>query len=366
MTKDRLPTPALIVDLDLFETNIKAMAGHVAASGKRLRPHAKAHKCVQIARRQIAAGADGICVATVPEAELMVNAGIRRVLLTSPVTDRIKMERIVRLAQRDSGLTVVVDHEGPANWYNQAAEAAGVKLNVLVDVDLGDHRTGIAPHGPALQLAQNVHSCRNLQFMGLQAYSVRASHVVGFESRRDFSRQALDAAFETWEALKTSGLPAVVFSAGSTGTFDIDSHQSEVTELQAGSYIFMDGDYRKIGGLAFEHALRVLATVVSANHSEFVTVDAGFKAFSTDRSFPPEPLDLAGARFAWAGDEFGYLHLQGSSRKLSLGDRVEFIPPHCDPTVNLYDRYYACRGDKVEDIWPIMDRIPQTESVRNA
>jgi 3-hydroxy-D-aspartate aldolase len=356
MKLNELPTPALLLDADLFQANIERMASLVTAAGKGLRPHAKAHKCVEIARRQIQSGATGVCTATVAEAELMVHAGIRGVLLTSPLADIHKMRRMAALATIAGDTTVVVDHPEQVRLYRDAASAAGVALNVMVDVDVGDHRTGIAPGAPALRLAREILDAAGLSFQGLQAYSVRASHLAGFDERRSFSVDAMQRAIETRDLLASEGIPVKILTGGSTGTSGIDTSVPEMTELQAGSYVFMDGAYQRIGGVQFGHALSVLATVISANHPDRVTVDAGFKAFSTDRPFGPDLADISGARYEWAGDEFGYVHLEGPSRPIRLGDRLRFIPPHCDPTVNLYDRYYVCGGDNVEDVWPIMDR----------
>jgi 3-hydroxy-D-aspartate aldolase len=358
MTLQDLPTPALLLDLDVFEENLAKMASHAKAAGKRLRPHAKAHKCLEIARRQRAAGACGLCVATVAEAEYLAAGGIRGLLLTSPIADPNKARRMAKLALRDPELTVVVDHVEQVALYDAAALDAGGRLSVLVDIDLGDRRTGVAPGEPALELVRVVRAAANLSFLGFQAYSVRGSHVQGFAERAEFSPNALAPAIATRARLLAGGVEAPVLSGASTGTCQIDAALEAVTELQAGSYVFMDVAYRRIGGVDFGHALTVLATVVSANHSDLVTVDAGFKAFSTDRPFGPEALDLDGVRYAWAGDEFGNLHLDAPSRPVRLGTRIRFIPPHCDPTVNLYDRIHAHRGEQVEAVWPIMDRAP--------
>jgi 3-hydroxy-D-aspartate aldolase len=348
-----LPTPALLLDADLFESNILRMAKHAARADKTLRPHAKAHKCVEIARRQIASGAVGVCVATVNEAELMTRAGIANVLLTSPVADRAKCERMAALPP---GVAVVVDHSDQVRLYAAAAARAGVKLNVLIDLDVGDHRTGIAPGEPALHLAREILKQPDLTFKGLQAYSVRASHMSEADGRAAFSAAALCHAAETQQLLQSQGIESTVVTGGSTGTYADDSELACVTELQAGSYALMDVAYARIGIEEFSHALTVLATVISANQPDRITVDAGFKAFATDRPFGPDLHDLPGARHGWAGDEFGYVFLEQDSRKLKLGQRLRFIPPHCDPTVNLYDRIHVHRGGKVEEIWPVMDR----------
>jgi D-serine deaminase-like pyridoxal phosphate-dependent protein len=342
-----LPTPALLLDIDTFESNIRQMAAHVSRAGKALRPHAKAHKCVEIAKRQLSAGAIGVCVATVAEAELMVKAGIPGVLLTSPIADRQKCSRIAGLAP---DIAVVVDHPEQVRMYGTVAAAARVTLDVLIDVDVGDHRTGIAPGAPALELARLVLRTPGLRFKGLQAYSVRASHFP------EISANALSPVLELRDALRSDGIEVEMITGGSTGTYECDSATPYLTELQAGSYALMDGAYARVG-VPFGHALTVLATVVSANYHDRVTVDAGFKAFSTDRPFGPDIKDIAGVRYEWAGDEFGYLYLDAPSQPVRLGDRVRFIPPHCDPTVNLYDRIHVCRGDTVEAIWPVMDRF---------
>ena len=363
LTKENIPTPALILDLDIFESNLQKMAAHARAQGKNLRPHAKTHKCAQVARRQKELGAVGSCVATVPEAEVMVAGGIGRVHLTSPISDPNKISRMVRLAGRDPDLMVAVDHARQGEMFQEAASAAGRALNVLVDLNVGDRRTGILPGQPALELARMVDRAKNLKLRGVQAYSGGSSHVVGFEARSKHSLGRMQQAAETWLRLQKEGLPAEIFSGGSTGTYNIDTDLAELTELQAGSYVFMDLDYRRIGGQQgdvygdFGNSLTVLASVVSTNHADRVTLDAGLKAFSTDRDFGPEPKDVSGVSYGWGGDEFGILTLTSPSRPLRLGDRLELIIPHCDPSVNLYDRIHACRGDQVEEIWSVMDRL---------
>jgi 3-hydroxy-D-aspartate aldolase len=345
LTKQQLPTPALLLDLDKFEANVARMATRIKESGKSLRPHAKAHKCVEIARRQIGAGAIGVCVATVAEAELMAAAGIPGLLLTSPVADSLKMVRIV-----ETGAMVVVDHVQQVAWYDQAARAAGKKLEVLVDLDVGDHRTGARSPEDAAEIAEAVDQAANLELRGLQAYSVLGSHAGGLEERQRVSRESFQVASRALGIMLRRGLSTEIVTGGSTGTWDIDTEVPDLTELQAGSYVLMDLAYRR-EGLDFQNALTVLATVVSANHTGFVTVDAGFKAFATDRGYGPEALGLPGSNYRWGGDEFGYVDMSDGLPK--LGSLLEFIPPHCDPTTNLYDRIYACRGGQVEAVWPL-------------
>ena len=319
------------------------MANRVQQSGKQLRPHAKAHKCAEIAKRQVAAGAIGVCVATVPEAELMCGAGISGLLLTSPLADPRKMARAVA-----TGATVVVDHVVQVEWYNAVARSADRVTGVVVDLDVGDHRTG-ARQGQAIEVVKAIDKASHLRFRGLQAYSVCSSHGATAGERARTSRSAFESAAATRDALARMGFDSGILSGGSTGTWDIDTQVPEVTELQAGSYVLMDLAYGKLE-LPFRHALTVLSTVVSVNHEDFVTVDAGLKAFSTDRGYGPQARSASGAEYRWAGDEFGFLD---TVSRPSLGVKIEFIPPHCDPTVNLYDRIYVCRGEAVEASWPV-------------
>lgn len=350
--KQEIPTPALVLDLDAFEANLALMADEVRRNGKSLRPHAKAHKCVEIARRQLAAGACGVCVATLAEAELMSKAGITGLLLTSPVADPLKMVRVA-----DTGAMVVVDHVQQVAWYQKAAQTAGRNAEVLIDLDVGDHRTGASSVEQAVEIAKAVEQSRNLKLRGLQGYSVSGSHAGGADrcERKRVSESSFEKALEVKHTLQHLGLPVEILTGGSTGTWDIDTRLPDVTELQAGSYVLMDMAYRKLE-LPFRQALTVMATVVSANHDAFVTVDAGFKAFATDRGYGPEAVGLPGSSYRWGGDEFGYVDVSGCESKPRLGSRIEFIPPHCDPTVNLYSKMYACRGENVEAVWSVMGR----------
>ncbi|MEP7354354.1 MAG: DSD1 family PLP-dependent enzyme [Acidobacteriota bacterium] len=361
MNIDQIPTPALVVDLDEFEANITRMAAHVKQTGKVLRPHAKAHKCVEVARRQIAAGAVGVCVATVAEAALMSSAGIPGILLTSPLGDPLKMTSIASLGMQDSGIheahtraMVVVDHVKQVEWYGEAAEAAGKKLDVLVDLDVGDHRTGARSKDQALAIAEAVDIHEHLELRGIQAYSVVGSHAGGLEQRQEVSRGVFRQVSDLIGVMLRRGLCCDIVTGGSTGTWDIDTRVADFTDLQAGSYVFMDMAYRK-EGLDFQNALNVLGTVVSANHDTFVSVDAGFKAFSTDRGYGPEVVGIPGASYRWGGDEFGYVDVDpnGIADKPQLGDRIRFLPPHCDPTVNLHNWIFALRGEEVEAVWPL-------------
>jgi D-serine deaminase-like pyridoxal phosphate-dependent protein len=362
-TKADLPTPALLLDLDRFEANVKTMAEQVRRHGCSVRPHAKTHKCPEIARRLVSAGAVGSSCATVPEVEAMAAGGVRSVLLTSPILDPRKAARLAALAGGGTEVLVAVGHPRTADLLSQAAEAARVTLDVLLDLDVGDGRFGIPPGDPALDLARTMARSKALRLRGIQAYSGTSSHISGFEARERTSREAMGKAVAMRERLEKAGLPAAILSGGSTGTYNIDTTIQGVTELQAGSYVFMDVNYRRIGGkdgnatyADFAPSLSVLATVVSAAHPDRVSIDAGIKAFSSDTAETPEAKDSPGLKYRRFGDEFGLITAEPGARLPQLGDRLEFYVPHCDPTVNLYDRIYALRGDRVEDVWPIMAR----------
>ena len=363
LSKANIPTPALIVDLAALEANIQKMADHCRQAKVGFRPHAKTHKCPDIAKRQIAAGASGICAATVPELEALAAAGIPGLLLTSPIVDPAKIARVVAIASRGGQVMLSVGSPRQAELLAEAADAAKVALDVLVDLDVGDRRTGSLPLEPAVELARLIAKSPRLKVRGVQAYAGHASHTVGFEARQKVSQTAIGKAVETKQRLQKAGFDAKILSGGSTGTYNIDSAIEGMSELQVGSYVFMDLDYRRIGGQGgseryadFQHSLTVLATVVNATHPDRVTVDAGTKALDTTTVQIPEAKGRPGLTYARAGDEFGALSLGEGGKLPALGERLEFIVPHCDPNVNLYDRIYACRGERVEAIWPVAAR----------
>ncbi len=356
-----LSTPCLVLDLERFESNLDKMSRFARDHGVALRPHAKTHKCVNIARRQLEKNAIGISVATISEAEVMVRAGIRGLLITAEMVGEPKISRLIQLVSKAPDTMVVVDADANVLDLQQAAASAGIRIRVLIDLDIGQNRTGIQPGEPALRLAQTIKSSRNLELKGICAYGGHVAHVVGFEDRLASSRRALEQAIATRDLLVKDGHNVEILSGASTGTYNIDADIEGLTELQSGSYVFMDVEYRRIGGKSgavyddFAPALTVLATVIHRSGNKAV-VDAGLKAFATDRAFGPELLDVNGVKYEFAGDEHGRLVLEKPSREIQLGDRLRFIAPHCDPTVNLYDRINCVRGDVVEDVWPIMER----------
>lgn len=363
LSKSDLVTPCLLLDLDAFEANINKMAAHCKTANIHLRPHGKSHKCVEIAQRQRKAGAIGLSVATIREAEAMAAAGITGMLITSELVGRPKIERLLRVLRKAPDTMAVVDNLTHAQELNDAAAAAKLKLNVLIDVDPGGKRTGVASGAPTIDLAEKLMKLPSLKLHGFHCYSGTSAHIAGFDARRQHSMNAMTPALETFAHLKQRGLPMNILSGGSTGTYNIDPGFNGMTELQCGSYVFMDVEYLNIGGQRdakryddFQPSLTVMATVISRNHPDRATTDAGIKSFATDRKFGPDLKDLTGARVFISSDEHGTILLDNPSREVKLGDRLEFIIPHCDPNVNLYDRMYCVRGEKVVDAWRIIGR----------
>jgi D-serine deaminase-like pyridoxal phosphate-dependent protein len=306
----------------------------------------------------IDAGAVGCCAARLSEAEVFAAHGIRGLLVTTAVVGTDKIARAIALARQAPDTMFVVDDERNVRDINDAA-GAGAPIKLLIDLYFG--RTGIEPGEPALKLAQLIDSLPNVTLAGLQSYDGQAAHTTPFAARGERTNGNMAKAVETKARIEKAGIRCSIVTGGSTGTYRFDSENPGMTELQPGSFIFMDLDYRGIGGPEgteyrdFQHALTVVTTVVS-RPAGFAIVDGGYKAFSTDRPFGPQPVDFPGVEYGWAGDEHGRLELSRANRDVKVGDRLEFIPPHCDPTVNLYDQIYALRGDRVEAAWPIAAR----------
>jgi len=361
LTRDDLPTPALALDLDAFEWNVAQMTGYAKAHQRALRPHGKTHKCPEIARALLAAGAVGACAAKISEAEAFADGGVTGLLVTTAVIGRYKIERAVRLAARRPETIFCADNAQNVRDLDSAAHAAKLRLNIAVDLAVG-LRTGIQPGEPALALAQLVDSLPGLKLAGIQAYAGHASHVVGWEERRKVSLDWMGKAVATRRLFESKGLPCPLLTGGSTGTYNIDTEIEGMNELQPGSFIFMDVDYNRIGGKSgavyqdFRNALSVVTTVVSKPSDDLAIVDGGFKAFSTDKPFGPRSRTMPDLEWAWGGDEHGKLSLKGKPVPLNVGDRMDFVIPHCDPSVNLYDRLYCLRGDEVEAVWPVVAR----------
>ncbi|MGH7266059.1 MAG: DSD1 family PLP-dependent enzyme, partial [Candidatus Rokuibacteriota bacterium] len=351
MPVEEIDTPALVIELDPYERNLDRMARAVADARVRLRPHAKTHKCPVIALHQIARGAIGVCCQKVTEAEAMVYGGVRSVLVSNEIVGAPKLRRLAALA-RQADVTVCVDDPGNVADLDAAAQAFGVRLPVLVEVNVGADRCGVEPGDDAVALARLVAARPGLRFRGLQAYQGSAQHIAREDERRQAIDRAIDGVRRTVELLDAAGLACEMVSGAGTGSYRFEAASGVYNEIQAGSYIFMDLDYRQVGGFPgeFEHALFVLTTVMSRPTKDRAIVDAGLKAFSVDKGLPAV-RGMADVECVRAADEHGKLLLHDGDRALRVGDRLWLIPGHCDPTVNLYDWYVAVRGGRVEALW---------------
>jgi D-serine deaminase-like pyridoxal phosphate-dependent protein len=351
-------TPCLLLELDAFERNLKRLPDSLRGKAVRLRPHAKSHKCPEIALRQIALGAVGVCCQKVSEAEALVAGGVGDVLIANEVVGAAKLARLAALAKR-AYVAVCADDAGNVAALDAAARAAGVSLDVLVEIDVGAHRCGVQPGAPAVALAQRIASCGNLRFSGLQAYQGTAQHVRKVDERREAIARAVAHVHTTTRMLTAAGLHNVQVTGAGTGSYMFEAGSSAYHELQAGSYIFMDADYAKnewteSGIPQFEHSLFVWTTVMSRASAQRAVVDAGLKASSMDSGMP-RVADYPGVEFVKASDEHGVLNLNGAA-DLKVGDKLRLIPGHCDPTVNLYDWFVCMRNGRVEALWPITAR----------
>ena len=354
-----LVTPALMVDADILERNLRIVTAAAVQTGRALRPHVKGHKCVELARLQLASGASGLAAATLAEAELMVASGARSLLLTSPVVDPGKIDRLAALNERVPALVVVADDPSALALLERAATRR--PLAVLIDLDVGQQRTGIpvAALDQVLALRAAIEASPSLRFAGLQAYYGHLQGLVDFGERAAEARQQQRRVEAVIEALKAEVAEPGIVSGGGTGTLLVDCDCSPFTEVQPGSFPFLDRQYGRQmltpdGRPWLEPALFVAGRVVSARQPGRVTVDAGMKAVSTDGGPPAlaRPADAA-ADYAFAGDEHGFLVLEVSSMRLRLGATVELQPGHCDTTVSLHRWLHVVRGETIEAIWPI-------------
>jgi D-serine deaminase-like pyridoxal phosphate-dependent protein len=353
-------TPALIVDLDRFEANIARLMQAVAGRNVRVRPHAKSHKCVEIAKRQVAAGAVGICVQKTSEAEPFLAAGIGDVLVTNEVVGPRKLANLAALAARfpSARVGVCVDDASVVAPLGKACERAAARLDVYVELDVGHDRAGVADPGAVVALARAIAAQPSLNLRGLQAYFGSAQHRRGVEERRRAIESAATLSRAARDALLAAGLPCETVTGAGTGTFLFEAASGVYTEIQPGSYILMDVDYAKNEQdprwPRFDQSLFILATVMSRRHDmrgDRATLDAGLKAFSTD-SGPAQPA-FAGWMVRGVSDEHTVLDRIGDGPALGLGEKVQLIPGHIDPTVNLHEWIVAARNGRVEAVWPV-------------
>lgn len=360
-SRAKLATPALLLDLPAFERNLADMAAWARDAGLGLRPHAKTHKCVEIARRQVAAGAHGSCCATLGEAEVLVSGGIPGVLLSSTIVTADKIARLAALNERADGLMVIID-DGENVDALAAAMSPDRPLGILIDIEVGSERTGVVGLDDAVALAKRIAGHPSLGFKGLQAYDGSAQATTDYHARRQEADDRMAHLKAVCDALADIGMAPAIVSGGGTGTHDLDRARGVFTEIQAGSYIVMDTIYNACdlrgGGVGtFETSVFVRTSVISRSHPGYVTTDAGLKAFSVGFGDPVIASGAPdGATYSFMGDEHGRITFANGADALGLGAAVECIAPHCDPTISLYDAYHVVEGDTLVDIWPIDGR----------
>lgn len=356
-----LDTPCLVIDKTALEFNLSLMRQHSHNTKVNIRPHVKTHKCSTLARLQIEYGAIGISAAKVSEAEVLINAGINNILITSPIVTDTKIRRLISCIQKAPETIVVVDNEKNLHDLNEAGQSIQSKINVLIDIDPGIGRTGIKPEN-ALSFALKIRQCEWLNLMGIQCYAGNLQHITSYDERKNRSLQVMEMASHVVKQFRASGIPCSILTGTGTGTFDIDVEASEVTEIQPGSYTVMDVEYSKIGSKTdsaaftmFKHAMTLLTTVISSNREEYVTVDSGTKSIYFDTQNKPKIISHQGLHYDWGGfgDEHGKITADKGYAPPKNGEVLELIVPHCDPTINLYDKFYIKNNGIIEDIWEI-------------
>ena len=354
---NEVDTPALILDLDAFERNLKCLQNAVSRAGVRLRPHAKSHKCPEIALRQIQAGAVGICCQKVSEAAVFVDAGVPDVFITNQVVGEKKVAHALDLATR-ARIGVLVDDEDQISAFARASAERQVSIDVYLEIDVGMGRCGVVSIERAVAMAQQIDAAPYLNFMGLQCYHGSAQHYRLPEERQQAIAAVCAKAAAAKAAIEDVGIRVERISGAGTGSVMLESNSKLFNEVQAGSYILMDRDYatnqRDPDDLPFEHALFVKTAILSHPTANRAVVDAGLKASSVDSGMPVV-WQRSDAKYIKASDEHGVLELTANST-LKLGDYMMLVPGHCDPTVNLYDEIIGVRGERVEVIWPVAAR----------
>jgi 3-hydroxy-D-aspartate aldolase len=359
MRLEDIATPALIVDLDAFERNVETLRKFIETNGVRLRAHAKTHKSADIARYQIEkGGACGVCCQKVSEAQALIAAGIRDVLVSNQVIDKRQIEHLAEMA-RDARVIVCVDDAGNVDALAAAAQAADTTIECLVEIDVGAGRCGVAWGAPVTALAGKIAQTRGLKFSGLQAYQGSAQHKRTEAERKDLIDVAIDQVRKTVTMLEAEGLPCDIVGGAGSGSYELETASGIYNELQCGSYIFMDADYgRVLDGDGqpksdFENALFILTSVMSKTRPGMAICDAGLKVQSVD-SGQPIMFERDDLEFLKCSDEHGVIADPNNS--LQLGDKLKLVPGHCDPTCNVHDYYVGVRGDVVECMWPVTAR----------
>jgi len=352
ITKEELETPALLIDLDLLEYNIASMAKSFSSQKTKLRPHFKTHKCPIISHKQINAGAKGITCAKLGEAETLVFAGIKDVLIANTIVQPSKIIRLANLAHGDTKISVATDNLQNIESLSEAAITIGSTLHVLVEVDIGMERCGVNTPEEVLLLAQKIIKAKGLKFEGIQAYEGHLVQNTDIDTRRQGVLIAADKLKKIKEFIERNGITINQVSGGGTGTYNLTGNNLIWTEVQAGSYIFMDTIYERLG-LKFKNALSILATVIHKRSGMAVT-DAGLKVCSTENGSPRVKYYPELKFYDELSEEHGTI--VDPKDELTYLQKLEYIPSHCCTTVNLHDFFYCIRNDNLECVWPILAR----------
>ncbi|MCR4401572.1 MAG: DSD1 family PLP-dependent enzyme [Firmicutes bacterium] len=351
--KSEIDTPALVVDLDAMERNIRRMGDYFANRPAKLRPHVKTHKCSIIAHKQIDAGARGVTCAKLGEAEVMVASGIRDILIANQIVGKEKIARLASLA-RHASVIVAADNASNLQDLSDAALAFGSEIGVVVEVDVGMGRCGTRSVDETVSLARLSESLKGIRFRGLMGYEGHCVFIQDRQERVEKCHLANSMLVEAAEAVRRGGVDVEIVSGGGTGTYDITGDYPGITEVEAGSYVFMDARY--IGVIeGFEPALTLMATVISRPTKDIAIIDAGLKAVTNEFGMPVVK-GVRGAEVVKLSEEHGKIHLSEDARDLKPGDKVELIPSHGCTTINLHDFYFGVRGDRLETVWSIAAR----------
>lgn len=353
MKKEDIETPALLLDIDVVQGNIRMMANYLKNKPVRLRPHTKCHKSPILAHMQLRAGAKGIMVAKLGEAEVMANAGVSDIYIANQVVQKTKIERLVNL-NRYCDVSVAVDNPNVVEMLSNVALSKGLKVKVIEEIDVGLNRCGVLPGEPAVDLAKKISRCKGLIFEGVMGYEGHAGWIEDFRKRREECNECYRRTLETVDQIRKAGIEVKTIGTGGTNSFSIAAEYPGINEIQPGHYVFMSESHC-MDGVPFQSALTVLTTIVSRPARDRAIVDGGVKTFSKMLGYP-RVKGMTGVEVNELHVEHGILRLENPSASLDVGDMLEFIPAYSGATVNLHDRFYVTKGDTVEAIWKIEGR----------
>lgn len=351
---NEIPTPALVIDYEKLQSNILEMSNFLRNTKCSLRPHFKTHKSVVIAKLQMQAGAIGITCAKLGEAEELVNSGIDNILIANEIVDPSKLQKLACLA-RYSSITIAVDSLSNVKDLSSAAASVNASIGVLIEANIGLGRCGVRTHGEAIGLAEKISRSPGLALKGIMGYEGHCVCIENYAQRQAAATTAINILLGYKACLESRGFEVGIVSCGGTGTYDISSLIPGVTEIQAGSYVFIDSLYKSIEEMHFDNALHLMATITSVPEKGAAITDAGMKCLSTDNGMP-RVVGASGLELLKLSEEHGTLTVDTAKNSVKVGDRVRIMPSHCCTTVNLHDKYYVTSRDTVIGMWPVDGR----------